>query len=107
TATPTATPSATPTATPTATPSATPTNVQLVNIGGRGFTQTGDKVGIAGFIISGSGTKRIMPRAIGPSLSVNGKLQDPYLEIHDSNASAPLTNDNWRDTQEAEIQQTG
>lgn len=78
-----------------------------MNIAGRVFAQTGDKVGIAGFIISGSGTKRIMARAIGPSLSVNGKLQDPYLEIHDSNGSAPLTNDNWRDTQEAEIQQTG
>jgi hypothetical protein len=78
-----------------------------VNIAGRVFTQTGDKVGIAGFIISGSGTKRIMARAIGPSLSVNGKLQDPYLEIHDSSGSAPLTNDNWRSTQEAEIQQTG
>jgi len=78
-----------------------------VNIAGRVFTQSGDKVGIAGFIISGSGTKRIMARAIGPSLNVNGKLQDPYLEIHDSNGSAPLTNDNWRSTQEAEIQQTG
>jgi hypothetical protein len=69
-------------------------------------------VGIAGFIISGSGTKRIMARAIGPSLKVNGnpipeRLEDPYLEVHDSNGSAPLTNDNWRSTQEAEIQQTG
>ena len=48
-----------------------------------------------------------MARAIGPSLNVNGKLQDPYLEIHDSNGNPPLTNDNWRSTQEAEIQQTG
>jgi hypothetical protein len=48
-----------------------------------------------------------MARAIGPSLSVNGKLQDPFLEIHDSNGSEPLTNDNWRSSQEAEIQQTG
>ena len=48
-----------------------------------------------------------MARAIGPSLSVNGKLQDPYLEIHDSNGNPPLTNDNWRSSQEAEIQQTG
>ncbi len=107
TASPTATATATPTATATATPSTTPANVQLVNIAGRTFTQTGDKVGIAGFIISGSGTKRIMARAIGPSLSVNGKLQDPYLEIHDSAGNPPLTNDNWRSTQEAEIQQTG
>jgi len=69
-------------------------------------------VGIGGFIISGSGTKRIMARAISPSLKVNGnplpeRLQDPYLELHDSNGGAPLTNDNWRSTQEAEIQQTG
>jgi hypothetical protein len=53
-----------------------------------------------------------MARAIGPSLKVNGtpvqgRLQDPYLELHDSNGSPPLTNDNWRSTQEAEIQQTG
>jgi hypothetical protein len=78
-----------------------------LNISGRVFAKTGDKVGIGGFIISGSGTKRIMARAIGSSLSINGKLQDPYLEIHDSNGSEPLTNDNWRSLQEAEIQQTG
>jgi hypothetical protein len=75
------------------------------------FTQTGDKVGIGGFIITGSGTKRVMVRAIGPSLRANGapvpgRLQDPYLELHDSNGGV-LSNDNWRDTQEAEIQQTG
>ena len=53
-----------------------------------------------------------MARAIGPSLKSNGtpipgRLQDPYLELHDSSGSAPLTNDNWRSTQEAEIQQSG
>ena len=96
TGSPTASPTATPTATPTGTPTATPVNVQLLNIAGRVFSQTGDKVGIAGFIVSGPGTKRIMARAMGPSLNVTGKLQDPYLEIHDSNGSAPLINDNWR-----------
>jgi PKD repeat protein len=109
TATATASPSATATATPTptGTPTATPVNVSLLNISGRVFAKTGDKVGIGGFIISGAGTKRIMARAIGPSLSIDGKLQDPYLELHDSNGSPPLVNDNWRSTQEAEIQSTG
>jgi PKD repeat protein len=107
TPTSTATPTATASATPTATPTPTPVNVQLLNISGRVFAKTGDKIGIGGFIISGAGTKRIMARAIGTSLSVNGKLQDPYLELHDSNGSPPLTNDNWRSSQEAEIQQTG
>jgi hypothetical protein len=82
-------------------------NVQLVNIAGRVFAQQGDKVGIAGFIISGTGTKRILARAIGSSLTVNGKLQDPYLEIHDSSGGAPLVNDDWRTSQESEILQTG
>src|SRR5438045_9440482 len=48
-----------------------------------------------------------MALVMRPWISVSGKLQDPYLEIHDSSGSPPLTNDNWRSTQEAEIQQTG
>jgi hypothetical protein len=53
-----------------------------------------------------------MARAIGPSLTANGaplqgRLQNPYLELHDNSGSPPLVNDNWRDSQEAEIQQTG
>lgn len=53
-----------------------------------------------------------MARAIGPSIKVNGtpvpgRLQDPTLELHDDKGSPPLTNNDWRDSQEAEIQQTG
>ena len=112
TATPAGTPTATPTPTPTATPTATPANVQLVNISGRVLTQSGDKVGIGGFIISGTQSKRIMVRGIGPSMKVNGnpvagRLTDPVLELHDSKGSPPLINDNWRTTQELEISQSG
>jgi hypothetical protein len=89
----------------------TPVNVQLLNISGRVFVETGDKVGIAGFIVKGSGFKRIIARAIGPSISsgghpVPGTLQDPVLELHDSNGGV-ITNDNWKDSQKSEIQQTG
>jgi hypothetical protein len=110
TATPTATATATPTATPTAT--GTPANVELLNISGRVVVQTDDKVGIAGFIVKGSGFKRFIVRAIGPSMKVNGtpvvgRLMDPILELHDSNG-ATLTNDNWRTGgQEGEIQASG
>lgn len=38
---------------------------------------------------------------------VQGRLQDPYLELHDDKGSDPLVNDDWRSSQEAEIQQTG
>jgi hypothetical protein len=76
------------------------------------FTRgSGDKVGIGGFIVKGSGFKRIIVRAIGPSLAagphpVAGALQDPVLELRDSHG-AVITNDNWRSRQEAEIQQSG
>ena len=34
-------------------------------------------------------------------------LADPVLELHGPGAFATITNDNWRETQEAEIQATG
>jgi hypothetical protein len=83
-----------------------------LNISGRVVAQTGDKVGIAGFIVKGSGVKRFIARAIGPSMKVNGvpvpgRLMDPILELHDSNGQM-ITNDNWRTGgQETEIQQSG
>ena len=109
----TASPTPSPTPSPSATPSATPLNVQLLNISGRVYTQNGDKVGIGGFIISGSSSKRIMARAMGTSLKASngsplpGRLQDPTLELHDDKGSPSLFNDNWRTSQEAEIEQSG
>jgi hypothetical protein len=49
-------------------------------------------------------------RAIGPSLgsaSVAGALQDPTLELHDSDGALLASDDNWRDAHEAEILATG
>jgi septal ring-binding cell division protein DamX len=113
TASPTPTTTATPTPTPTATPTAsgTPANVQLLNVSGRLLTQGDAKVGIGGFIIQGSDFKRVMVRAIGPSLKVNGNpvpdaLQDPVIELYD-NSGGVITNDNWRSTQEGDIEQSG
>jgi hypothetical protein len=72
--------------------------------------QTGDNVGIGGFIITGSSPKHVLLRAIGPSLTGSGvpdALADPVLELHGPGAFATITNNDWRDTQEAEIQATG
>lgn len=113
TGTPSATPTATATATATATPTGTPVNVQLLNISGRVFAQTGDKIGIGGFIVSGANpTKRVIVRAIGPSMKssgnpVPGRLMDPVLELHASDGHTIRANDNWRDGQVTEIQQSG
>ena len=67
-------------------------------------------MGIGGFIITGSAPKRILLRGIGPSLTAFGvpdALADPVMELHGPTGFVTLTNDNWRDTQEAEIQATG
>ncbi|HWX15161.1 MAG TPA: fibronectin type III domain-containing protein [Chthoniobacterales bacterium] len=83
---------------------------KLGNISTRGLVQTGDNVMIGGFIITGSGQKNVIVRAIGPSLAQHGitnPLQDPTLELHNGNGAVIAFNDNWRDTQEAEIQATG
>ena len=71
---------------------------------------TGDGVGIGGFIITGNTPKRVILRAIGPSLTRFGLtdvLADPVLELHGPTGFITLTNNNWRDTQEDEIQATG
>jgi hypothetical protein len=118
TATPTATPSSTstPSSTPTATPNATPTPSPMpsppsyaVNLSTRMRVETGDRVGIGGFIITGT-PKYVLIRAIGPSLTglgVPDALADPILELHGPGAFPTITNRNWRDTQEQEIQNTG
>jgi hypothetical protein len=73
---------------------------------------TGDNVGIGGFIITGTGTKHVLIRAIGPSLGQFGvpdPLANPVLELHGPGSSFTVTNDNWEDdpVQRALIEATG
>ena len=74
--------------------------------------QTGDGVGIGGFIITGTAPKHVLLRAIGPSLTQSGvpnALADPVMELHGPGAFATITNDNWTDdsVQAAAILATG
>ena len=74
---------------------------QLGNISTRTFVQTGDNVMIGGFIVQGTGTKRVIIRAIGPELGQYGvpnPLADPTLELHDSNGATIASNDDWQHT---------
>ncbi|MFN2624415.1 MAG: hypothetical protein ABR611_16435, partial [Chthoniobacterales bacterium] len=71
---------------------------KLANISTRGFVQTGDNVLIAGTIILGQTPQKVIIRAIGPSLTVPGKLGDPTLELHDGNGVTLESNDNWVDS---------
>ncbi len=76
---------------------------KLANISSRGFVQTGEDIMIGGFIISGASSKKVIVRAIGPSLTVPGKLANPTLELFNKDGVRIATNDNWRSNQEAEI----
>jgi hypothetical protein len=87
------------------TPNAPPA-VHLANISTRLAVGSGDNVLIAGFIITGSQSKRVMIRALGPVLPVNENLADPTLELHDSTGALVAGNDNWRDSQENELKAT-
>lgn len=64
---------------------------------------------IGGFIIGGNNGRKIVIRALGPSLTNFGlvPLPDPTLELHDSTGALIASNDNWMDTQEADIEATG
>ncbi len=75
-------------------------NSMLANIATRGFTDTGANLLIGGIII-GPGTglpPRVALRAIGPSLAAFGitnALQDPTIDLKDSNGASVQTNDDW------------
>ena len=73
----------------------------LDNISTRAFVQTGNDVMIGGFIVQGTGPKRVILRAIGPELSPFGipnALADPTLELHNGTGALIASNDNWQTT---------
>jgi cytochrome c peroxidase len=83
---------------------------QTVNLSTRMQVLTGDKVGIAGFIITGTAPKRVLVRALGPSLAQFGLstlLADPTITLNGPAGFAPIVNDNWKSSQQDEINATG
>jgi hypothetical protein len=73
----------------------------LGNISTRGFVQTGDNVMIGGFVVQGTGAKRVILRAIGPELTQHGVpnvLANPTLELHNGSGALIGSNNNWQTT---------
>ena len=92
-------------------PAPTPPRRRLANIATRVDVQGGQNDGIAGFIKRNDAPKRILIRALGPSIKVGGNpvagtLQDPVLKVFDANGEI-ATNDGWRSAQQAEITASG
>lgn len=69
----------------------------FANISTRLKVETGDNALIGGFIVTGTGTKRIVVRAIGPSVPLAGTLANPTLELYNGAGQLVTTNDNWQD----------
>ena len=93
----------------TVTEGSSPPPVQSQNLSTRLDVQTGDNVGIGGFIITGSTAKKVLIRGLGPSLEASGVtnfLADPALELHKPNGTT-LVDNNWMDSQLADIAATG
>ena len=73
----------------------------LSNISTRGFVQTGETVMIGGFTVQGTGTKKVIIRAIGPELTqygITNPLANPTLELHNASGALIGSNDNWQTT---------
>ena len=81
-----------------------------LDISTRLHVETGQHVGIGGFIISGNTAKKVIVRALGPTLAqfgVPGVLQNPALDLFDSSNNLIVSNDNWKSAQQTEIQASG
>jgi hypothetical protein len=70
---------------------------RATNISSRALVRVGAEVMIAGFVIKGDRSARVLIRAAGPGLAafgVPGTLADPQLLIH-AGAAEVAINDNW------------
>ena len=70
--------------------------VQLANISTRGFVGTDADILIGGFIIRSDRPKRMGVRALGPSVNVPDRLEDPSVALYDAAGNFVAANDDWK-----------
>lgn len=71
---------------------------RVVNLSTRAQVSTGDNVLIAGFIINGTTPKKMLIRAVGPTLTqfgVDGFLTNPFLRVTTPSGETVASNDDW------------
>eukprot|EP01031_Cornospumella_fuschlensis_P052209 gene52209-63817_t len=76
---------------------ASSSSLNVVNASTRAYVGTGAAVLIPGFTVSGTGSLRLLIRAVGPTLGTFGVgdvLADPTITLN-SGSTALATNDNW------------
>jgi glucose/arabinose dehydrogenase len=75
-------------------------SAQPLNISVRSRVGTGNDVMISGFISTAGGAKKVIVRALGPSLqqaNVPDTLADPVLELHAADGSTIGMNNDWKE----------
>ncbi len=88
----------------------TGSGARLINLSARNRVGTGSDILIAGFFVAGTGTQRLLIRAVGPTLSALGVpsvLADPQLEVTDATGTRLAANDNWDPTLAPTFAQVG
>jgi hypothetical protein len=87
---------------------ATATSPRASNVATRGEVGTGANVLIAGFVINGTASRRMLLRGVGPTLTrfglpQNAILADPVLTLKNAAGATLRTNDNWSSGDDAAI----
>ena len=70
----------------------------LTNLSTRAYVASRDDTIIAGFVVGGTGPKRLLVRAVGPTLAafgLTGVLANPRLSIVDGSGTTVAENDDW------------
>ncbi len=87
-----------------------PSGGTLLNVSTSARVGTGDEVLIPGLVLRGDGTRRLLVRAVGPTLAdydVDGVLPDPHMTLV-KDGQVLATNDDWgQGTDVAEIKAVG
>ncbi len=77
------------------------------NVSTRGAVGTGSNIIIAGFVVNGTASRRVLIRGVGPTLSslgVPGVLADPQLTLVDQSTGATIrTNNDWATGEDAAV----
>lgn len=84
------------------------TSPKASNVATRGEVGTGNNILIAGFVINGTTSRRILLRGVGPTLrsfglGQNAVLADPFLILKDAAGTTLRTNDDWASGDDAAV----
>jgi len=94
----------------TVSPTSKSTGTRLANLSTRGVVGNGNRALIVGFVIAGNESRRVLVRAVAPTLAappfnLSGTISDPVLDVTNSSAVTVASNDDWHaGGAEAELQ---